>query len=166
MKKLYLASDHAGFEDKQREMRNLAEWLAERGELGTAWEIVDCGAFEYDPQDDYPDYIKNLGEQLQVDVLGEGIESKGIIFCKTGTGVTIAANKYLGLRAGNCFSVEHAKLAIEHNHIQIMAIPSLLVRDEEKMEIIKAFLTTAVDNDARHIRRLEKIKEIEKSQAV
>ena len=162
MKKIYIAADHAGFEMKGRGLKVIGMWLRESG-LAVEWEMVDCGAYELVPTDDYPDMVESLAEQLTMD-LRTGVESRGILFCKTGTGVTIAANKYLGLRAGNCFNVEHTRLAVEHNHINVLALAAEFVDAGRIEEMVEAFLTTEESHDPRHDRRVAMISQIERIQ--
>ena len=151
MKKLYFGADHGGFPAKQKQLD--VDW-------GEEWEVIDCGAYELDPGDDYPDFVVKMVEELRKD-WAAGVESRGVIFCTTGTGVAIAANKFSEVRAGNCFSEEHARLAVEHNHINVLCVPAKFIAEENVEKIIEVFLNAKEDRDERHRRRIAKVMKID-----
>lgn len=145
--KIYLGTDHAGFELKEK----IKSYLLEKG-----FEVEDCGAFEFDKNDDYPDFISKVGEKVSEDT-----NSRGIVLGKSGAGECIVANKYKGIRAFLAVDEKNVRLAREHNDTNIISIGSEIVPLEETKTLIKLFLETPFSGDERHIRRINKIKEIE-----
>lgn len=144
--KIYIGSDHGGFELKKQIIDSIS------GE----YEIEDIGPFELDPDDDYPDYAKKVADAVSNDT-----ESRGILICRSGNGVCITANKVKGAYAALCFSVEHARKAVEHDNANICCLDSDY-EGEDPIEIVKAFLTAQFAGmDTRHGRRFRKIQEIE-----
>lgn len=145
---LYIASDHAGFKLKQglQEIFNTFEL-----------EFKDLGPFQEDPQDDYPDFAYLLSKNVVKE------SSKGILICRSGIGMSIAANKVKGIYAALCESTNDAIKSREHNNSNV-----LVLNDFDKdasyvyNEIVKPWLETEFDkNEERHVRRIEKIKAIE-----
>lgn len=149
--KIFLATDHAGFELKEQ----VKEYL-----LSKNLEVEDLGAFEIDPNDDYPDFISKAAEKVSVDP-----SSYGIIFGKSGAGEVIVANKFKNVRAILGFSENNVKLSREHNNANILSLGSDFIDLEKAKELIDIFLNTPFSLDDRHKRRLEKISEIEKQNA-
>ena len=145
--KIYLGTDHAGFEFKEQ----IKEYLTQ-----SRHEIIDCGAFLFDPNDDYPDFVGKVGENV-----GKNPDSYGIILGKSGAGECMVANKYKGARAFLAINEENVKLAREHNDANIMSLGSEIVGLEEAIKFTKLFLETPFSKEERHVRRINKIKEIE-----
>ena len=145
--KIYLGTDHAGFELKEK----IKSYLLEKN-----YEIEDCGAFEFDKSDDYPDFISKAAIKISKD-----LSSFGIVFGKSGAGECITANKIKNVRAILGFSAENVKLAREHNDANVLSLGSAFVDDELAKKMTTIFLETPFSNDERHIRRINKIKEIE-----
>jgi ribose 5-phosphate isomerase B len=153
--KILLAADHGGWQLKEK----IAELLAGGAEV-REWEIIDCGATSLDPEDDYPAYVAKLAQKLTE---AGADEVKGIVFCRSGVGVTVTANKYLGVWAANCEQPGEARLAVEHNGVNVVAIGADVIHGDvgRAMEIVGAFLSAKVDMSPRHVRRREQIKAIE-----
>ncbi|PIR79806.1 MAG: ribose-5-phosphate isomerase [Candidatus Levybacteria bacterium CG10_big_fil_rev_8_21_14_0_10_35_13] len=147
--KVYLASDHAGFELKNK----VKDYLTSQN-----YEVEDMGDFVPNPTDDYPDFISKAAKKVS-----EDSTSKAIVFGKSGTGEEITANKFGNVRAAVGFSGENVKLAREHNDANVLSLGSQFVTDEEAIELVKIFLETSFSNEERHKRRIEKISKIEKS---
>lgn len=145
--KIYLGTDHAGFEFKE----NVKNFLTKEG-----YEIEDCGAFTFDKDDDYPDFIAKAAKKT-----AENPSSFGIVFGKSGAGECIVANKIKGIRAILGFTKENVILARVHNDANILSLGSEFVSNDQACELIKLFLETPFSNEERHIRRINKIKEIE-----
>lgn len=145
--KIYLATDHAGFEFKQ----NLKAFLHEKG-----YEVGDCGAFEMDPNDDYPDFISVAAKSV-----AKTPGSFGIVLGKSGAGECIVANKIKGVRAVLGVSEQNVRLAREHNDANVLSLGSALVDFETAKQLTELFLNTPFSNEERHIRRIEKIKNLE-----
>jgi ribose 5-phosphate isomerase B len=145
---IYIASDHAGFELKNKVNKILQE-------LG--FEYEDLGPLEYVKTDDYPDYAFKLAEKV--------VQNKalGILICDTGIGMDIAANKVEGARASLVTDELQAARAREHNDANIMVLASENIDgDEELRQLLKTWLETEFDSDDRHVRRVNKIIENEK----
>lgn len=145
---IYLGADHRGFELKEK----MKYWLLDWG-----YEYEDLGASAIDPKDDYPDYARAVAEK----VVG-GAEHRGIVICGSGIGVAIAANKVVGARAGTAASYEQVAAAVNDEDLNILAIASDFLNEAEVKEIIQSFLKTKFSQAERHIRRLNKIKDLEK----
>ena len=145
--KVYIATDHGGYELKEI----LKNWLKEQG-----YEVEDMGAHTLDPQDDYPDFIVPLARKV-----AQNPDSLGIISGRSGNGEAIAANKIKGIRATICINVEMAKKAKEHNNANILSLGADYMSVEDAKKIVQKFLDTPFSNAERHIRRLKKIEELE-----
>ena len=147
--RVYLGSDHAGFELKN----HVATHLAEQGH-----EVTDVGPQVYDAADDYPAFCIETARRVVAD---EG--SLGIVIGGSGNGEQIAANKVKGARAGLAWSVETAKLCREHNHAQLIGVGARMHTAEEALEIIDAFLATPVSPEERHARRVQQLLDYERT---
>ena len=147
--RVYLGSDHAGFELKSK----LIEHLKSQGV-----ETVDCGATSYDPEDDYPPYCIEAATRV---VAEPG--SLGIVVGGSGNGEQIAANKVPGCRCALAWSVETARLGREHNNAQVMGIGARMHTPEQAIEIVDAFLATPFSEGERHIRRIGLLRDYEQT---
>ena len=145
--RVYLGSDHAGFELKAQLLRHLTE---------TGHEPVDCGPAEYDAEDDYPPYCFAAAEAVRDDP-----GSLGVVIGGSGNGEQIAANKVRGIRCGLAWSVETATLAREHNDAQVVAIGARMHSVEEAASFVDAFLATPFSGGERHTRRIGMLREYE-----
>lgn len=149
--KIFLGTDHAGFELKE-------EVKAYLRKLG--YEVEDRGAFKLDPEDDYPDFISAAAMEVAKDL----DTHKGIIFGGSGQGEAIVANKIKGIRAAvfNSDNPEIAKLSRLHNDANILSIGARFVSKETAFKAVKLWLETDFSSEVRHKRRLKKIEELEK----
>ncbi len=149
--KIYLATDHAGFGLKEK----VKSFLEKKG-----YDIEDCGAYEFDKDDDYPDFIGKAAEKVS-----ENPEDRGIIFGGSGQGEAIVANKFPGVRAVVFYGLqpEIIPLSREHNNANILSIGARFVTEEELLPLVKQWLEAPFPADERHKRRIEKIKKIEKA---
>ena len=147
--KVFLGTDHAGFELKEK----IKLYLSENG-----YEVEDCGAFAFDKNDDYPDFIARAAIGVS-----KNTDSRGIVFGKSGAGECIVANKIKGIRSILGFSKENVELSRLHNDANVLSLGSAFVNDESAKELVKIFLETKFTNEERHIRRIKKIIEIENS---
>jgi ribose 5-phosphate isomerase B len=145
--KIFLASDHAGFELKE----DIKLFLT-----GKQYDVEDCGALNFVAGDDYPDLIK--GAALKV---VQNFGSFGIVFGKSGAGEAIVANKVIGVRAVTGFNTENVKLAREHNDANVLSLGSEFVNSGKAKELIEIFLNTPFSDEERHVRRIGKISQIE-----
>ncbi len=149
--KVYLATDHAGFELKEE----IKEFLVSEN-----YEVEDCGANVLDPNDDYPDFIA-----LAADGVAKNPEmDRGIIFGGSGQGEAIVANKCKGIRAAvyNTENLELIKLSRIHNDANVLSIGARFVSVENAKEAVKLFLATMYTAEERHERRIKKITDLEK----
>ena len=146
--KIYLATDHAGFELKE----NIKKFLAI-----AKYEIIDLGAFAYNENDDYPDFIEPLAKEIEHD-LKAGEESKGIIFGGSGEGEAMVANRTDGVRATVYYggSKDIIKLSREHNNANVLSLGARFVSAQEAQEAVTLWLTTPFTGEDRHIRRIMK----------
>jgi ribose 5-phosphate isomerase B len=147
--RVYLGSDHAGFELKER----LITWLREAGH-----EPVDCGPPSYEPDDDYPVYVMRAASAV-IDDPG----SLGIVIGGSGNGEQIAANKIPGIRAALAWTTETALLARQHNDANVLSLGARMYSLSDALEFAKTFVTTPFSQEPRHARRLAEIADYEKS---
>jgi ribose 5-phosphate isomerase B len=147
--RVYLGSDHAGFELKQA----IIEHLRDNGH-----EPVDCGAFTYDAEDDYPAFC--IAAALKTLADPEGL---GIVIGGSGNGEQIAANKVPGIRCALGWSAETATLARQHNNAQVIGIGARMHTVPEALAIVDAFLTAQWSKAERHQRRIDILDEYERT---
>jgi ribose 5-phosphate isomerase B len=145
--RLALRSDHAGFELK----RDLAAFLGQNGHI-----VLDLGTHSLAPVD-YPDAAESVAEALR-----KGEVERGIIVCGSGAGVSIAANKFPGIRAAVCHDTYTAHQAVEHDDMNVLCLGSRVVGAALAQDIVTSFLGAAFCGEARHQRRLDKILDIER----
>jgi len=146
--RVFVGTDHAGLEFKD----HLKQALTEAGH-----EPVDCGAFEYDPQDDYPPFCFEVGERT---VAEPG--SLGVVIGGSGNGEQIAANKVPGVRAALVWNRETAELARQHNDANVVAVGARQHGVEEATELVLTFLRTPFSDEERHRRRIALISDYER----
>ena len=147
--RVYLGSDHAGYELKC----HLVSWLAGQGH-----QAVDCGPEGYDGADDYPPYVMDAARRVAGDP-----GSMGIVVGGSGNGEQIAANKVPGIRAALAWSAETAQLAREHNDANMLSIGARMHSMEEATGFAAVFLATPFSAGDRHIRRIGMITDFEKT---
>jgi len=147
-KKLYIASDHGGYQLKKRLIRYVENELNLK--------IEDLGPYEHIEDDDYPDYVIQLAHK----VVEENV--RGIVICKNGVGVSMAVNKVAGIRCGIGYNIAVAESMMNDDNTNILALASHLSSDEHAMAIVKKWLETEFGGDERYVRRLEKVAELEK----
>jgi ribose 5-phosphate isomerase B len=145
--KIYVASDHGGFNRK----RKITEFL-----LATGHSVEDFGPYTLNQEDDYPDYVIPLAKKVA------SRRNVGIVFCRNGQGVCIATNKVKGIRAVTGFSVKEAKMTRKDDNANVLCIPTDYQNLTETKKIIKVWLKTSFSGKTRHKRRLRKITKIEK----
>ena len=139
---IIISNDHAGVELK----KNVKKFLEAKG-----YSLKDVGNNDGESVD-YPDIIHPLAKEIS-----ENKDSKGIIMCGTGNGVSMVANKYKGVRAGLCWSKEIAELIRKHNNANVLSLPARFISTENALEIVKVFLETHFEKGGRHERRVAKI---------
>ena len=142
MSPILIASDHAGFELKER----LASWLRERG-----YTVNNLGT-DSDDSTDYADYAHPLAQRVS-----DGMAQRGVLLCGTGLGMSYVANRYPHVRAAVAWTPEIAELARRHNDANVLALPARFLSDEQARQILERWLDTPFDG-GRHQRRIEKIE--------
>ena len=140
-KKIFLASDHAGFELKQA----IRKFLIKKGK-----KIMDLGTKNVNSVD-YPDFAHLLARKMTKDK-----DNFGILVCGSGIGMDMAANKHKNIRAALCYNVRSAKLSRKHNNANVMTVGSRLTKKNVALKCVKAFLNTKFEG-GRHLRRVKKI---------
>ena len=139
--KIFLSSDHGGFELKEKVKSFL---------IDNNFEYEDLGCSSLEPVD-YPDFAKLLSNKIK-----DKNNSKGIIFCGTGIGISIAANRFPHVRAALCTSVDMASKSRKHNDANVLALGGRILEDKLALEIVKEFLHTDFEA-GRHSVRVDKI---------
>ena len=141
--RIHIAADHAAYELKE----HLAEHLRAGGH-----DVVDHGAHEYDPQDDYPFFCFSAGEAV---VAEPG--SLGIVLGGSGNGEQIAANKVVGVRAALAWNEDTARLSRQHNDANVISIGARQHSPDAAVALVEAFLAEPFSGDARHQRRIDQL---------
>ena len=147
--RVYLGSDHAGFELKA----SLVKWLTEAGH-----EPIDCGPSSYTPDDDYPVYVMRAASSTVADP-----GSLGIVIGGSGNGEQIASNKVRGVRAAVAWSDETASLARLHNDANVLSLGAREYSIDAAVGFAKVFVETAFSEEPRHVRRLDMIAAYEQT---
>ncbi len=138
--RIALASDHAGFELKEA----AKNWL-------DAEELIDEGTHSTDSAD-YPDYAAKVARDIQ-----EKTADYGVLVCGTGIGMSIAANRFKGVRAALCRSPEDARLAREHNDANVLVLGGRVTVEGEAKKIVETFFSTEFSGGERHCRRVKEL---------
>jgi RpiB/LacA/LacB family sugar-phosphate isomerase len=145
---LYIASDHAGFQLKKEVAKYIKTHLNK--------ELEDLGPTAFVETDDFPDYAIPLAKAVAKDK-----DNFGILICGTGQGMCIVANKVKGAYAIMGYNIQAAELGRKHNNANILCMPGHLPSLDFTNAIIKKFLETKFDGDARFVRRNQKIADLE-----
>jgi ribose 5-phosphate isomerase B len=145
--KIFIGADHRGFELKTQ----ILNWMYSLGH-----EVEDCGANELVLRDDYVDFAGIVGRKV-----AEELGNRGIVICGSGAGVDITANKINGIRSSIGFNVEQVKAARRDDNLNVLALASDFALFEDAKVLIETFLSTAYDPTDNHVRRLEKIRNLE-----
>jgi len=159
---IYIASDHGGFK--------LKEYLKKT--LGNKVRFIDLGPTKFVNGDDYPDYAKKVAAKISSSLpsraksrdLSRGMEDSGnigILICRSGQGVCIAANKFKRVRAALVWNTKEAKASRNDDMANVLCLPSDYVTRSTAVAIVKTFLTTPFSKNKRHIRRVKKIAALE-----
>ena len=143
--KIALASDHAGFSEKEKLKPLLTELGIDYSDLGTVSE----------DSVDYPDYAQKVAEAVAA-----GHVDQGVLVCGSGTGMAITANKVPGVRAAVAWSAEIARLARQHNDANILALGARTTPEGEIPNIVRTWFGTPFEG-GRHAKRVEKISALE-----
>jgi ribose 5-phosphate isomerase B len=144
-------SDHAGFELKQQMVLLLKE-------LGH--EVVDVGTNSTAPVD-YPDFAAAVGHAVL-----DGRAERGVLICGSGVGASVAVNKLRGIRGGLCHDTYSAHQGVEHDDMNVLVLGSRVIGTALAGELVKAFLGATFTREERHMRRLNKVLELEQGKYV
>lgn len=144
--KVAIASDHAGFSYKEALINRLT---------AEGHEVSDLGTHSTEPSD-YPDHAAAVAAAVL-----SGQSERGILVCGSGVGVSVAANKFKGIRAGVCHDTYSAHQCVEHDNANVICIGERVVGLDLLFELVEAFLGARFSGEPRHLRRLEKIRQIE-----
>jgi ribose 5-phosphate isomerase B len=144
-----VAFDHRGVKLRERVLEELEA-------LGH--EVVDLGTDTAAERVDYPDKARELGEAIQ-----RGEAERGILVCGSGVGASIAACKLAGIRAAICHDVYSAHQGVEHDDMNVLCLGSEVVGAELAVDLVRAFLGARFDGGERYVRRLEKIRDLERA---
>lgn len=147
---IYLGTDHRGFELKEK----IKDWLAEWGK-----EFEDLGNTVYDKDDDYPDFASQVARR----VAENPEENRGILLCGSGVGVDVVANKIKGVRSALVWNDDEAlvKQSREHDGSNVLSLPADHLAEEQAKNIVKIWLEAPGPSEERHLRRIEKISNLE-----
>ena len=145
--KIAIAADHGGFSLKA----DLVEVLQQAGHA-----VIDLGAHDYLPDDDYPDYALAVSQAIQ-----SGQAERGIALCGSGVGTCIVANKLQGIRAGMCHDTYSAHQGVEHDDMNVLCLGARIIGVELAKEIVLAFVNARLNPGERYQRRLNKVLKIE-----
>jgi len=148
--KITIGADHAGYEMK----RQLVEFVEKLGHS-----VHDVGTFEPEKPDDYPDYAILVAEDIR-----SGQAERGILVCGSGVGVSVVANKFKGIRAGLCHDHYSAHQGVEHDDMNVLVLGSRIIGPMLAQDAAEAFLNARFSGEERHVRRLDKVKGIEKNE--
>ena len=150
--KILIASDHAGFELKGK----LVVFLESLG-----YEVKDFGAYSYNINDDYPDFIIPLAKELSSEI-SENPDLKGIVIGGSGQGEAIVANRFKGVRCGVYYGGDTRiiNFSREHNNSNILSLGARFLNEEQAKGAVKIWLDTKFSEEIRHISRIEKIDNI------
>ena len=143
---LFVGADYRGFEKK----KELLKFLAKNPD----YEVTNVGAYSYHEGDDFNDPAIAVARAVKREH-----EAKGILICDSAHGVTIQANRFKGVRAAHCESVDSAKLAREHDDANVLCLSAHFVADEQIPEIVTAFLDTKFEPLERRVRRINRLDE-------
>lgn len=141
---IFIGADHRGFELKNK----LIEYLQEKN-----IRIEDMGNYEYDPEDDYPDYAKKVAQAL----LQNPQNFLGIVICGSGIGVSMAANRFKGVRCAIGFDADEIKHGRENDHINVLSIPSDYVDFEKAKQFVDIFIASTPILKDKYLRRANKL---------
>jgi ribose 5-phosphate isomerase B len=142
-----VGSDHAGFALKPA----ILDAIRAAGH-----EALDCGAFEIEPGDDYPDFAERVA-----DAVLDGRAERGVLVCGSGVGASVAANKFAGIRAGLCQDTFSAHQGVEDDAMNVLSLGARVIGPSLAAELIGAFLKAQFSGAERHRRRLDKVKSFE-----
>ncbi|MEN8253150.1 MAG: RpiB/LacA/LacB family sugar-phosphate isomerase [Patescibacteria group bacterium] len=141
--KIFIAADHGGFGLKEK----LVRWLREQKH-----DVEDCGAFKLEGGDDYPDFAFRVAEKV-----AKAKHSRGILICRSGAGMSIAANKVKGIRAMFAYDEKSVRHGVEHDNVNVISLSGDWLGEDRAKRIIDVFFQSRFDNQEKRKRRIRKI---------
>ena len=144
-----VAFDHRGVKLRERVLEEVVR---------AGHEPIDLGTDSPEPMIDYPDKAREVGETIR-----GGDAERGVLVCGSGVGASVAASKLVGIRAATCHDTYSAHQGVEHDDMNVLCIGSEVVGPELTGELIRTFLAAQFDGGERYVRRLEKVRELERS---
>ena len=147
MMRVGIAADHGGFTLKEELAKSLR---------GSGYEVVDFGAHQMDPEDDYPDFIIPLARAVAA-----GEVDRGVALCGSGVGASVAANKVPGVRAGLIHDVFSAHQGVQDDNMNVFCLGGQVIGPALAWELIETFLVARFSGAPRHQRRLAKVQALE-----
>jgi ribose 5-phosphate isomerase B len=148
--KISIGADHAGYDMKQQ----LIEYIQKLGH-----QVHDVGTCEPGKPDDYPDYAVLVAQDIR-----SGAAERGILVCGSGVGVSVAANKFKGIRAAMCHDHYSAHQGVEHDDMNVLVLGARIIGPMTAEDATEAFLKAQFSGEERHLRRLNKVKGIEQNE--
>jgi len=142
-----IGTDHAGFTLKETVIAAIRD---------AGHEVLDCGAFEVNAGDDYPDFAASVARAVM-----DGRASRGVLTCGSGVGASVAANKFVGIRSALCHDCFSARQGVEDDAMNVLALGARVVGPSLAAELIATFLRAEFSNAERHCRRLDKVRGFE-----
>jgi len=142
-----IAADHGGFELKEQLLEELR---------GMGHEVVDFGAYDYDHEDDYPDFVIPMAQAV-----ARGELERGLAICGSGVGACVAANKVAGARAGLIHEIFSAHQGVEDDDMNIMCLGGRVTCYALALDLVRSFLSARFKGEARFLRRLDKVARLE-----
>jgi RpiB/LacA/LacB family sugar-phosphate isomerase len=143
---IVIGSDHAGFELKTA----MDPFLRSLGHT-----VLDIGAYDDKPSD-YPDFAELVGKAIL-----DGRAERGILICGSGVGVSVAANKMIGIRAAVCHDSYSAHQGVEHDNMNVLVLGSRIIGEKLAEDLVRNYLSAKFTNEERHLRRLAKVHALE-----
>ncbi len=144
-----MGCDHGGYSLKSR-VRAVIEGCGET--------VIDCGTDSGDCAVDYPDYARKVAEAIVA-----GKAERGVLICGSGVGISVAANKVPGIRAAICHDTYSAHQGVEHDAMNVLCLGARIIGEELAGELVRAFLGAKFTKEERHVRRLNKVLDIERA---
>ncbi|HEY2121083.1 MAG TPA: ribose 5-phosphate isomerase B [Candidatus Acidoferrum sp.] len=144
---IVIGSDHAGFQLKT----SVVSFLKLLGHS-----VLDIGALSENDNDDYPDFAELVGKAII-----DGKAERGILICGSGVGVSVAANKMIGIRAAVCHDSYSAHQGVEHDNMNVLVLGSRIIGEKLAEDLVQNYLNAKFTNEERHVRRLAKVHAIE-----
>lgn len=142
--RIILGADHGGFTLKEE----IKKWLSE-----LHYEVRDVGAAGLDPEDDFVGYAESVAEEVAGDET-----ARGLLFCRNGYGMMIAANRFQGVRCGEAFDIEAVRRGRTDDDINCLSVPADYVKNNDIKKMIEVFLKTNFSGEERYKRRLWKLE--------